>query len=94
MTEEIHLTRSQYLLSAIAVAAAYVVTGKLGISLSVAHGVITPVWAPTGIALAALLVFGRSMWPAVAAAAFLTNVTSGASPYVAAWPTRNWRFRS
>ena len=84
VTEEIHLTRSQYLLSAIAVAAAYVVTGKLGISLSVAHGVITPVWAPTGIALAALLVFGRSMWPAVAAAAFLTNVTSGASPYVAA----------
>jgi PAS domain S-box-containing protein len=60
------------------------VLGKLGISLSVAHGVITPVWAPTGIAIAALLVFGRSLWPAVAVAALLTNVTSGASPLVAA----------
>jgi signal transduction histidine kinase len=66
------------------VGAAYVVSGKLGISLSVAHGVITPVWAPTGIAIAALLIFGRSLWPAIAVAALLTNATSDASPLVAA----------
>jgi PAS domain S-box-containing protein len=78
------LTRAERLLWGTGVAAAYVCAGKLGIGLSVAHGVITPVWAPSGIAVAALLVFGRSLWPAIFVAAFLTNVTSGASPLVAA----------
>jgi hypothetical protein len=45
--------------------------------LSVAHGVITPVWA-SGIALSALLIFGRGLWPAVWLEAFLANATSGA----------------
>jgi PAS domain S-box-containing protein len=73
-----------YLLRLGVVATAYVVAGKVGITLSVAHGVITPVWAPSGIALAALLIFGRSLWPGVAVGAFLTNATSGAEPLVAA----------
>jgi integral membrane sensor domain MASE1 len=42
---------------------AYVGAAELGINLDVAHGVITPVWAPSGIALAALLILGRpSPW--------------------------------
>ena len=45
---------------------AYVGSAKVGLALSVEHGVITPVWAPTGIALAALVLFGRGLWPAVA----------------------------
>jgi PAS domain S-box-containing protein len=57
----------------------YVGAAKLGIELSVAHGVITPVWAPTGIALAALVLFGRRLWPAVALGALVANATSGAS---------------
>jgi PAS domain S-box-containing protein len=76
--------RRSYLLRLGIVGTAYVVAGKVGITLSVAHGVITPVWAPSGIALAALLIFGRSMWPAVVLGAFLTNATSGAEPLVAA----------
>ena len=58
---------------------AYVSSAKLGIELSVAHGVITPVWAPTGIALAALVLYGPRLWPAVALGAFVANATSGAS---------------
>jgi signal transduction histidine kinase len=57
----------------------YVGAAKLGIALSVAHGLITPVWAPTGIALAALVLFGLRLWPAVAIAAFVANATSGGS---------------
>jgi signal transduction histidine kinase len=41
--------------------------------------VITPVWAPTGIALAALVLFGLRLWPAVALGALIANATSGAS---------------
>src|SRR5438105_14586857 len=47
--------------------------------LSVAHGVVTPVWPPTGIALAALLLLGRRFWPAVALGALIANATTGAS---------------
>jgi PAS domain S-box-containing protein len=61
-----------------------VVAGKLGITLSVAHGVITPVWAPSGISLAALLILGIRYWPAVALGAFVANATSDASLAVAA----------
>jgi PAS domain S-box-containing protein len=63
----------------VCIAAAYVGAAKLGLELSVARGVITPVWAPTGIALAALVLFGVRMWPAVALGAFVANATSGAS---------------
>ena len=63
---------------------AYVGTAKVGIKLDVAHGVITPVWAPSGIALAALLILGLRYWPAVALGAFVANVTSDSSAGVAA----------
>src|SRR5439155_642294 len=54
-------------------AGSYVVSAKIGLSLSVAHGSATPVWAPTGISLAALLLFGKKVWPAVFVGAFLAN---------------------
>jgi PAS domain S-box-containing protein len=57
-------------------AALYFGSAKLGIELSVAHGVITPVWVPTGLSLAALLLFGYRLWPGVAIGAFLANATS------------------
>jgi PAS domain S-box-containing protein len=61
----------------------YLGAAKLGLALSVAHGVITPVWAPTGIALASMVLFGRRVWPAILVAAFIANATSGASLPVA-----------
>src|SRR5918999_2898780 len=63
---------------------AYVGAAKLGIQLPVAKGVITPIWAPSGIALAALLILGLRYWPAVAIGAFVANATSEASAGVAA----------
>jgi PAS domain S-box-containing protein len=62
---------------------AYVGAAKLGLALSVADGLITPVWAPTGIALASMILSGRRVWPAILVAAFITNATSGASIPVA-----------
>jgi PAS domain S-box-containing protein len=71
------------LLVFLGVAAAYIGAAKLGLALSVAHGVITPVWPPTGIALAALLLLGPRYWPAITLGAFVSNVTSGVSADVA-----------
>jgi len=79
------MPRVGFALLLLAVAGAYVGTAKIGISLSVAQGVITPVWAPSGIALAAVLIFGFRVWPAVALGALVANATSGASFEVAAW---------
>jgi PAS domain S-box-containing protein len=62
----------------------YIGAAKLGIELPVAHGVVTPVWAPTGIALAVLVLFGPSLWPAVAIGPLVANATSGVSLPVAA----------
>jgi signal transduction histidine kinase len=66
------------------ISGAYVGAAKLGIELPVSKGVITPVWAPSGIALAALLILGLRYWPAVAIGAFVANATSEASAGVAA----------
>jgi PAS domain S-box-containing protein len=73
-----------YVLQVALVAAVYFGGAKLGLNLAVGHGVITPVWPPTGIAIAALLLLGPRLWPAVAIGALAGNATSGVSLSVAA----------
>jgi signal transduction histidine kinase len=62
-----------------ALAALYVLAGKLGLHFAFVHASVTAVWPPTGIALAAFLLFGPRVWPAVALGAFLVNVTTAGS---------------
>src|SRR5437660_12462730 len=54
----------------------YFIAGKLGLMLAFLHASASPVWPPAGIALAALLVFGYRVWPAIFVGAFLVNVTT------------------
>ena len=65
-------------------AAAYFTAAKLGLELASANASVTAVWPPTGIALAALVLGGRSLWPGVALGAFLANVTTDVPVYTAA----------
>jgi signal transduction histidine kinase len=65
------------------VAAIYVAAGRLGLTLDAVSGFASLVWPGSGIALAALLLGGRSLWPAIAVGAFITNAWAGA-PIVAA----------
>lgn len=44
---------------------AYVVTGALGIQLAHYREGVTLVWPPTGISLAAMILFGRRLWPGI-----------------------------
>lgn len=64
----------------LAVTAVYLAAGRLGLSLALVHDSASAVWPPTGIALAAFMVLGRSVWPAIAVGAFLVNITTGGSP--------------
>ncbi len=67
-----------------ALAAAYVITARLGLKLDAVAGFATLVWPPTGIALAALLLGGRWLWPGVFLGALVVNAWAGASPLAAA----------
>ena len=68
----------------LAVAAAYVITARLGFQVAFAAEQVTTVWAPTGIAQAALLLWGRSLWPAIWVGAFVANAGSEAPLWTAA----------
>lgn len=59
------------------VAAVYFLTARLGLLMDAVGGVATTVWPPTGIALAALLLLGYRLWPGIALAAFLVNLSVG-----------------
>src|SRR5262245_33009444 len=65
--------RVRYALRCAAVFAAYVVAARLGLGMDAVAGVATTVWPPSGIALAALLLGGNSLWPAIALGAFTAN---------------------
>ncbi|MEG4066149.1 MASE1 domain-containing protein [Microcoleus sp. Pol11C2] len=59
-------------------ALAYFVTGKLAVSmLGLVKAEPSPVWPPAGIALAALLLQGRRMWPGIVLGSVLLNSTGG-----------------
>jgi PAS domain S-box-containing protein len=55
----------------------YFVVARLGLSLDAVSGVAAAVWPPTGIALAALLLYGYRLWPGIAVGALLVNVSVG-----------------
>src|ERR1700746_732127 len=57
-------------------AVVYVVAGKLGLMLASLHASASPVWPPAGIALAAMLLFGYRVWPAIFVGAFIVNLTT------------------
>src|SRR6266849_1616939 len=67
------------------VALAYWVAARLSLDLALVRGQVTPVWPPTGIAVAAMLVMGLRLWPAIAVAAFAVNLPVGPSPLAAAF---------
>src|SRR5262245_5651744 len=62
----------------VCLAALYFGAAKLGLSMAFVAEQVTVVWPPTGIAIAALLIIGLRVWPAVTVGAFLANLTTGA----------------
>src|SRR5438445_13286859 len=54
----------------------YFIAGKFGLMLASLHASASPVWPPAGIALAALIVLGYRVWPAIFVGAFLVNATT------------------
>ncbi|MFF2012173.1 MASE1 domain-containing protein [Streptomyces sp. NPDC058195] len=67
-------------LTVLAVAACYYATARLGLVQQLVRGQVTALWPSTGIAVAALLLFGLRIWPGIALGALCVNITIGPSP--------------
>ena len=64
-------------------AAVYWTAAEIGFTLAFSVRQVSPVWPPTGIALAALLRFGPRCWPGILAGAFVANVARDEPVWVA-----------
>src|SRR3989442_9053419 len=60
----------------VGLAGVYYLGAKLGLRFAFINSSVTTVWPPAGIALAAFVLFGYRVWPAIFGAAFLANVTT------------------
>jgi signal transduction histidine kinase len=62
----------------ILLAVVYHFAARLGLSMAYLQSNTSPVWPPTGIALAALLIFGLSRWPGITLGVLLGSLLTGA----------------
>src|SRR6266436_29469 len=62
-----------------ALAVVYFCTAKLGLRFAYVNPSATALWAPTGITLAAFLIFGFRVWPGAFLGAFFANLTTAGS---------------
>ncbi|MEV5422473.1 MASE1 domain-containing protein [Streptomyces cellulosae] len=99
-----------YVLQTLVVAACYYAGGRLGLlyELRVDGSVVSPIWPPTGIAVASLLILGPRIWPGIALGTLLViaHLTSlgpttlgllfanTAAPLCAYWLLRRAGFRT
>ncbi|HEY2378764.1 MAG TPA: MASE1 domain-containing protein [Gemmatimonadaceae bacterium] len=77
------LAFSRYVAELLALAIIYASAARAGLALDAIAGFATLVWAPTGIALAALLLWGYRLWPAIFVGAFVVNFWTGAPVFAA-----------
>jgi signal transduction histidine kinase len=63
----------------VAIGAIYFALAKGGLALASIHPSATPIWPPTGFALAAVLLWGYRAWPAIFIAAVIANATTAGS---------------
>ncbi len=72
-----------YVLELVVLTTVYVVAARFGFAFNLVSGFAALVWPATGISLAALLIFGYRLWPAVLLGAAIANVLFGAPLAVA-----------
>jgi integral membrane sensor domain MASE1 len=68
----------------VAIVAAYLALAELALWIAWINPSKTPVWPPTGLALALLLLRGRHVWPAVLIGSFASAVMTGHDVWLSA----------
>ncbi len=67
---------AKFAVELLVVGVVYFILAKVGQTLTAVQASATPVWPPTGLGLAAVLLCGFRIWPAIFVAAFAATVTS------------------
>ena len=67
-----------YLLKVILLAIVYHLAARLGLKMAYVQINTSPVWPPSGIALAALLILGSSVWPGISLGVLIGSLLTGA----------------
>jgi len=78
--------RLRTLTATLLAAGAYYLLARFGLMLALAHSNASPIWPPSGFALVLLLRFGRNLWPAILAGAFLANLAVFHNNHAASLP--------
>jgi integral membrane sensor domain MASE1 len=80
-----HVARdlSTYVLDLLGVGVAYFVLAKIGLTLASINPSTSAIWPATGFALAAALMWGYRVGPAILVASFAANITNVGSVYAA-----------
>lgn len=73
------IRETPYSIQVAVVALAYLAAANLSIGLAIPPGYASPVWPPSGIALAAVLLLGTRVWPALWLGAAIANIAVEAS---------------
>ncbi len=76
MSDKSYMDRFVWLVQIFLLSFVYFVSAKIGLSLSIGVEQVTLVWPPTGIAITALLIFGKKLWPGIFIGAFWANITT------------------
>jgi signal transduction histidine kinase len=75
---------ASYAVELAAITAGYFLLARLGLALASLHPSASPIWPPTGFALAVVLLRGYRVAPAILVGAFLANVAIGSAATAAA----------
>lgn len=68
-------------LAGVGVCIAYILASKLSLRFASVHPSSSPFWPPAGLAIAALLILGQRLWPAIFVGAFLVNLTTAGTAF-------------
>ena len=68
-----------YIAGLIGIGLTYFVLAKIGLALALIHPSASTIWPPTGFALAAIVLWGYRVWPAIFLAALIANATAAGS---------------
>src|SRR5215510_14200084 len=68
-----------YIAGLIGIGLTYFVLAKSGLALALIHPSASPIWPPTGFALAAIVLWGYRTWPAIFLGAMIANASTTGS---------------
>lgn len=79
-----HRSSAFFMARLLSLGTVYFLCAKIGLLFAAFHLNVSPVWPGAGVALAALFLGGKRLWPAIVLGSLAADLTSGVSLFPAA----------